>query len=233
MGLLSSIGDFFGGSSQQSSAPSSVWGPQQDFLTSLYGRAQNASYGGMGQNFAQSFLPGAQRGFNQLIGGGQQFDPTGLQNIASGQTQNQNLQGAIGAGLGQINRNFQRNIMPGINTGAAMTNTSGGSRQGIAQGLAASDANQQATDFVQNMQSQNYQSGIQNQLGAYGQLGAQDQLANQAMFGGLSQAPQLSNLGFGAQYGDLSQLSQLIGRPTILGGGSQGTTTGGIGQFQF
>ena len=90
MGLLDSIGNIFGGSSQQSAAPSQIWGPQTNFLENLYGRAQTASYGGMGQNYAQQFLPGAQRGFNQLIGGGQQFDPTGLQNIASGQTQNQN-----------------------------------------------------------------------------------------------------------------------------------------------
>jgi len=297
MGIIDSFSGLLGGKSSSTSAPSTVWGTQTPFLENLYNRAQTASYGGRGQSYAKKFLPGAQRGFNQLIGGGQQFDPTGLQNlanygpqqfnqgalqniatggipqfdqsglqnIATGQAQNQNLTGAIDAGLGQINRNFQRNIMPGINQGAALTNTSGGSRQGVAQGLAASDANQQASDFVQNMMSQNYQSGLQNQLGAYnqlgsqaqqgvqsqlgaynqlgtqanqammgqlgayGQLGQQNQMANQAVAGGLGMAPGLSNLGFGAQYGDLSQLSNLIGAPTILGGGSQSSSTGGIG----
>ena len=229
MGFLSSIGNFLGGGSSTTTAPSTVWGNQVPYLDNLYNRAKVASYGGMGQNYATSFLPGANRGFDQLVGGGQQFDPTGLQNIATGQTQNQNLGGAIQAGLGQINRNFQRNIMPGINQGAAMTNTAGGSRQGIAQGLAMSDTNQQASDFVQRMMSQNYQSGIQNQLGAYGQLGQQNQIANQAQLGALGVAPALSNLGFGAQYGDLSQLYSLIGRPTVLGGGSQSESTGGLG----
>lgn len=216
MGFLSGLSGLLGGESQQTSAPSSVWEPQQPFLQDIYQRAQQASYGGTGQNYAQGFMPGAQRGFDQLM------NQNNLQGIASGQTQNENLGGAIQSGLGQINRNFNRNIMPGINQNAAMTNTTGGSRQGVAQGLAMSDANQQATDFVQNMLSSNYQSGIQNQIGAQGAM-------NQGVQAGLGAAPQLSNLGFGAQYGDLGYLSNLIGSPTVLGGGSSGSSTGGVG----
>jgi len=229
MGFLSSVGSILGGSSKSKSAPASVYGAQDPFLQDLYARSQLASYGNMGQNYANQINQGAQTGFENQMGGGNMYDQGGLNSIASGQMQNQNLNGAIDAGLGQINRNFNRNIMPGINTGSAMTNTSGGSRQGIAQGLAMSDANQQATDFVNQMQSQNYQQGIQNQLGAYGQMSQNNAIQNQATQSAMNAAPQLANLGFGAQYGDMSALASLIGSPTVLGGGSSGSSQGGIG----
>jgi hypothetical protein len=119
--------------------------------------------------------------------------------------------------------------MPGINSGAAMSNTSGGSRQGIAQGIAASDANRQATDFVNQMQSNNWQNQMQNQLGAYGQMGNLQLQQNAAQQGAMQSAPQLSNLGFGSQYGNLAALSSLIGSPTVLGGGGSSSGQGGIG----
>lgn len=229
MGLGSALGGFLGGSSSSSSAPATVWNDQAPFLNDLYNRAQMASYGGMGADFANQISGQAQAGFGQQMGGGFQTPglQQGLQNF--GGMQNQALGGAIDAGLGQIGNNFNRNIMPGINAGSAMTNTSGGSRQGIAQGLAASDANQQATDFVKQMQSQNWGQQMQNQLGAYNQLGGLQNQQNTAQQGALGLAPQTSNLGFGAQYGDLSALSGLLGSPTVLGGGSTGSSQGGVG----
>jgi len=243
MGFLSSVGDMWSGSSSSDAA--SVWSGQQPYLTDLYQRAQDASYGGTGQQYAQQFQQPALGAFNQQAAGGQQYDTTALQQMtqpgAYDQYQNQqdqNLQGAIGAGMRQINQNFQENIMPGINTGAALSGTSGGSRQGIAQGIAARGANQTAADFTQKMQSQAFnqnqqrnlqaqQAGAQQQLGAYQGLGQQGAMANQAQQAAMGQAPQLSNLGFGSQYGDLQNLSGLIGGPTVLGGGSQ--THGGAG----
>jgi len=224
-----SLGGFLGGSSSSSSAPASVYGAQEPYLQDLYGRSQLASYGNTGQNYANQINQGAQTGFQNQAQGG--FQTPGLQQVLQdfGGMQNEALGGAIQSGLGQIGRNFQRNIMPGINTGAAMTNTSGGSRQGIAQGLAASDANQQATDFVNNMQSQNWGQQMQNQLGAYGQQGNLQAQQNMAQQGALGQAPQIANLGFGEQYGDLSALSSLIGSPAVLGGGSSSSQQGGVG----
>jgi len=220
--------DFLGGSDSATTNPATVYGAQDPYLQDLYQRSQLASYGNTGQNFANQINQGAQTGFNNQMGGGFQNQQLaqGLQNF--GGMQNQALNGAIGAGLGQINRNFQRNIMPAINTGSAMTNTSGGSRQGIAQGLAAGDANRQASDFVNQMQSQNWGQQMQNQLGAYGQMGGLQAQQNLAQQGAMNQAPQLANLGFGAQYGDLSALSSLIGSPTVLGGGSNESNTRGL-----
>jgi hypothetical protein len=220
--------DFIGGGSESRTDPSKVWGGQAPFLTDLYKRAQMASYGGMGTDYATQVGQAALPGLQQQLGGGIQNQQLlqGLQGF--GGMQNQALGGAVQAGLGDISRNFQQNIMPAINTGAAMTNTAGGSRQGIAQGLAAGEANRQASDFVNQMYSQNWQNQMQNQLGAYGQLGGLQAQQNIAQQGGLGLAPNISNLGFGAQYGDLSALSSLIGAPTVLGGGSRGTSTGGI-----
>ena len=127
---------------------------------------------GQAYNYAQNVAGGAMGGYqNQMQGGFS--DPTLYQNLyglGGGQYQNQALGGAIQAGLGDINRNLQRNILPSVNTGSALTNTSGGSRQGIAQGLAMSDANRQAGDFVNRMYSQNYGQTLQSMLGANQQL---------------------------------------------------------------
>ena len=141
------------GKSKNSSTshPSTVWSGQEPFLKDLYGRAQAASYGNQGQDYANQINQGANTGYQNQMGGGFQNPQLaqGLQGF--GNMQNEALGGAIDAGLGDISRNFQRNIMPSINTGSAMTNTSGGSRQGIAQGLAAGEANRQASDFVNQM----------------------------------------------------------------------------------
>ena len=227
------MGGSFGKNKQsQSSDPAKVWEQQAPYLQNLYSRAQQTSNQGQGQGFANQINQGAQSGFNQQMQGGFQnpYLNQGLQSF--GGMQNQALGGAIDAGLGQISNNFNRNIMPGINAGAAGTNTSGGSRQGIAQGLAASDANRQASDFVNQMQSNNFQGQMQNQLNAYNQMGNLQGQQNAAQAGAMNMAPQLSNLGFGAQYGDLSALRQLLGSPTVLGGASRGSginTNVGVG----
>ena len=233
MGFLSSatdsLGGLFGGEDSSTTNPAKVWGEQSPYLQDLYKRSQMASYGGQGQNFANQINQGAQGGFNQMMGGGFQTPglQQGLQNF--GGQQNQALGGAIQAGLGQINDNFNQNIMPGINSGSAMTNTSGGSRQGIAQGLAAGKANQQASDFVNQMQSNNFQGMQQNQLNAYNQMGDLQGQQNQMLGMGTGMAPQLSNLGFGSQYGDMAALSNLYGSPTVLSQGGQSSRNGGIG----
>lgn len=222
---MSGGGSFGKSKSQQSSDPSSVWAQQSPYLTNLYSRAQDTSYGNQGQNYANQINQGAASGYGNMLQGGFQNQNLnqGLANF--GNQQNMALGGAIQAGLGQINNNFNRNIMPGINSGSALTNTSGGSRQGIAQGLAASDANQQANNFVSQMMSNNFQNMMQNQLGAYGQMQQGVNAQNLSQMGAITQAPQLANLGFGSQYGDLAALQSLIGSPTVLGGGSRGDSS--------
>lgn len=244
MGFMDSVSGFLGGES--SSQGASVWGEQSPFLTDIYQRGQDVSFDPTGRLYAQGFMDPSQQAFGQLAGGGFQQDLAPMQAMAGGKTpfagfagqQNQALEGAIGAGMRQINQNFQENIMPGINMGAVGAGTSGGSRQGIAQGLAARGANQTAADFTAKMQSDAFNQSQQRNLqaaqgqvgaqqGAFGQLGQAGQMQNQAQLGALGAAPAASNLGFGAQYGNLQNYASLVGGPTVLGGGS--TSTGGVG----
>ena len=238
-------GAFGGGKSSSTQNPATVWSGQAPYLKNLYQGSQDAGQNLAGQQYAQGFQNPAMQAFMQQAGGGAQTDISGLQGIAQGggqfaQMQDENLYGAIQAGLGDINRNFQQNIMPGINTGASQAGTSGGSRQGIAQGLAAQGANRQAGDFVNQMRSQNFNQQMnrniaqeQNQLGAYGQMGQFNQMQNQAQQGAMGLAPQVSNLGFASQFGNLQNQAQILGRPTVLGGGGQSdswnlSTSGGL-----
>ncbi len=248
------------GKSSSSTAPSSVWGAQSPYLEAMYrdafsklggqvtpgqpigskGRTGPDQYtmgsvtpGGSAYNYAQNIAGGAGGAFGNQAQGGFS-DPrmmSNLQGLGSGQYQNQALGGAIQAGLGDISRNFQRNIMPGINTGSAMTNTSGGSRQGVAQGLAAGEANRQAGDFVNRMYSQNYGQTLQSMLGANQQMGGLQQQANLAQQQAMGQAPQLAGLGtapeaayWQQQFAPLSAFQSIIGNPAILGGGSQSSS---------
>ena len=198
-----------------------------------YSMGQTPTPSGDAYNYAQNVAGGALGAFGNQAQGGY-IDPNlqkNLQGLGSGQFQNQALGGAIQAGLGDISRNFQRNIMPSINTGSAMTNTSGGSRQGIAQGLAASDANTQASDFVNKMYSQNFGQQLQSMLSANQQLGGLQGQRNAAQAGAMGQAPQLAGLGgvpeqayWQQQFAPLQQLSSILGNPAILGGGSQATS---------
>ena len=246
MGFLSDVGNMWGGG--KTSQGASVWAGQEPFLKDMYQRAQDVSQSNSGQQFAQQFQNPAFQAFQQMAGGGAQTNTGALQNIAQGQTgmqqfqnqQNPALNNAINTGLDQMSQNFQRNIMPGINTGSALSNTSGGSRQGVAQALAANDANSQASNFINQMQSQNFNQmqgrnlqaqnmGNQAQMQAFQGLNQFNQASNTAQANAMGQAPSLSNLGFGSQYGNLQNLSGILGGPTVLGGGSQ--TDAGFGGF--
>ena len=219
-------GSLGGGQSSSTQNPDQVWGAQSPYLQQMYGNASTAAMDPSGQQYAQGYQDPAMQAFQQQAGGGfQQGDISGLNKMASGANQNLALGGAIDAGLNQINNNFNRNIMPGISSGAVGAGQSGSSRQGIAEGLAASDANQQASDFVNQMQSGNFANILQSQGQAQGQLSqnmnVNQQAQNQAMQGAMGQAPTLANLGFGSQFGSLNNMAGIIGGPTVLGQGGE------------
>lgn len=240
-----------GGSKSSSSSttqPSSVWSGQSPYLEALYGSAFGAAGGQIDpetglptsstlttpQNSAYNYASGitnqAGSAYGTQAGGGimDQNLYNSLYGLSSGQVQNQGLEGAIQAGLTDITNNFNRNIMPGISGNASLTNTSGGSRQGIAEGLAASDANQQATDFVNQMYSQNFQQMLDSMLGANTQLGGLQSQANAAQQGAIGQSTQMAALGttpemsaWMQQMAPYMALSGIYGSPTVLSGGSQ------------
>ena len=150
----------------------------------------------------------------------------------------------LGAQIGQlgqdIGRQFNQQILPGIESNALTAGQLGGGRQGVAQGLgiqASQDAFQRgATDLRS--------ADIQRRLEAAGALGGlglgqQAQTAGQLQgagalnLGGIGELGGLFNLGlapFGAEFGPLQQLAGIIGDPSILST-SQGTATGRADQF--
>ena len=86
---------------------------------------------------------------------------------------NPHLTSAIQSTADDMTTNFQRNVLPSINMGAIGRGQSGGSRHGIAQGLAMSDLNKQVGNMANQARMNAYETGktsylqdMQNQFGA-------------------------------------------------------------------
>ena len=174
-----------GGSSEEMSQvtnPGFVWGPQGDYLQQLYG---------MGSNLANNFGQYEQMGmgiFNTALGGFNQLMNPGV---------NPQLQ----AYQGDVQRNLERNLLPTIDSNAAGFGQMGGSRHGVAQGLAISDSQRQISDMASNLYNQDMTR----------------------MMTTMGMAPGLANFGMGIPWYALNQYAGLLGSPTTLTGG--GTTS--------
>ena len=161
----------------------------------------------------------AAGGFNTFAGGGQVGN-------------NPFLNQAIQAMQQSANQNLQRNQLPAIRNTAVAAGGLGGSRQGIAEGLAVSDLNQQLVNAEAGMRSQQFNQDLTNQLNALinqgnilggqgaGQQallagGALQQGQNQAEIGGnMAQFNEEQNAEFQRQ----QQLLQiLMGAPAAVG----------------
>jgi hypothetical protein len=94
------------------------------------------------------------------------------------------LQDQADAITGQATRNLQNNIMPGINAGAMAAGGFGGSRQGIAQGLAIGQTNQGLTSALAGMYGSAYQND-QNLAAQQAMAAAQDKTQRDLGFGNL------------------------------------------------
>jgi len=216
-----------GGSSTNSSSsfrdPASVWGGQSPFLQGLYGMGANmfgapsgpatgrgdasqysnpANYGGQG------FTPNASGG---LVG--QSMDQAqGLYDKAIGgfdQLMNPGVNPQLDAYAGEVQRNFDRNIMPGIQSSAAGFGQLGGSRQGVAEGIAAGDANQQMTDMASNL----YNADMNRMTQA------------------MTMAPQLGAFGQGIPWYGVNQYAGILGDPTVLQGAAGSEAEGSSSSF--
>mgnify|MGYP001557683350 FL=1 len=183
-----------GGSSEemsQTTNPGFVWGPQGGYLQELYG---------MGSNLANNFGQYEQAGqgiFNTALGG---FNPM----------MNPGMNPQLQAYQGDVQRNLERNMLPAIQSNAAGFGQMGGSRHGIAQGLALSDANQQVTDMASNL----YNDDMNRMMGA------------------MALAPGLANFGMGIPWYALNQYAGLLGSPTALSGGGEASSSGGDWKYQ-
>lgn len=248
-----------------------VWGKQQPYLTDLYQQAQDSTAGmdtsGQAQNaydaagnvlntgtniYNNQSMGGASGGVGGAVGGnlvsGLNQNMTG--NFSSldpysPNAQNQYLGSSVQAGLDQITNNLTRNILPSVGSGAMSAGQYGGSRQGIAEGLALSDANKQATDYVNQMYSNNFNqiqdrglnaatTGINAQNYAMGLGGQLISQGDQNQLNALGQTGLLSDQGFsninknvGATLAPQYGYSGLIGGPVMMGGGGSSVDMGG------
>jgi len=206
----------FGMNSQKSSADMSqnVWGGQSPFLERLYAGAE-----GMFNNQSQN-VPGAAAAYAQEGLGGARAGMKSMMDIAStggpvgqyAQPNNELAQQQLAAMSGDIGQNFQRNVLPALNSQAGVAGGMGGSRNAIGRGLAASDAQSQIANAGTNLYGRQYEIGAQA-------AGA----ATQARLGAASELPgmgaSLYNLGmspYTAQWAPMTALTSMLGSPVTL-----------------
>ena len=220
----------FGMGSEKSSAEmnQSIWGGQSPFLQALYQGAQGLQQQQSGQvpgaaaGYAQEGLRGARTGMSQMQDIARTGGPVGQYakpNNALAQEQLAQMSTNIG-------NEFQRNVLPGLNSAAGVAGAMGGSRNAIGRGLAASDAQRQIAEAGTNLYGQQYGIGAQ----AAGQ-------ATQARMGAAGALPGMGqdiyNLGmspFSAAWAPYTALAQMIGSPVTLASSKQ---SGKKSQFNF
>lgn len=204
----------FGGGHGRTSTvnnPDTVWQTQQPFLTSLFQNAQTL-FGNQG--FQQG--DAAQGMVNNLFSGAGPWaqagtNPAVQQLMQYGQQGNPHLQQQI-QGYGQDLGDFYRQqLLPGIQGQAGLAGQQGGSRQSIAAGMAGDSIAKQFAQGATNLRSNAYGQGIQA-TGMAGDLAGQN----------IGQMGNLFNLGMSpwqAAWQPLMNFANLIGGPTVLGGG--------------
>lgn len=82
---------------------------------------------------------------------------------------NKALDRAISGAIRPLEQQFRRTILPGIGAEATTTGQYGGSRQGVAEGIAASDFLKQVGDISSQMQNQAYLENLQARTQTRGQ----------------------------------------------------------------
>lgn len=146
-------------------------------LPALTNFAQNPPGAFPGQTvagFDPAQLAGQQSIVNAAQGGSTDIANAALQAsqffLGAGLDPNTNpfLQSAIGAAVRPIGENLTQNILPNIRGEAITSGQFGGSRQGIAEGLAASGASRAIGDTAGTLASQGFQSALDAGIRALG-----------------------------------------------------------------
>ena len=220
MGLFSTL---FGEAGK--TAPSTVSSIQSPFLQDLYRQAQAYSQTSptsaleqQGQQAALGYA-GQLNPMLQSAQGAQQFltDPS----ILSPES-NPYLAQTAQAATSPIMQALMEQILPGIRGGAIGAGGYGGSRQGIAEGIAGRGALQSIGDTTANIYSQAYGQGLNAMQGGL-------QTAPQTAALGLLPSQIMQQIGQEQRLAPLQQLQNyqgLLGGPVVLGGGGTGSQPG-------
>jgi hypothetical protein len=121
-----------------------------------------------------------------------------MQQILSGKVNNPYLDQMATGIKNTVNDNLTQNVLPGIGSDAMMAGGYGGSRQGIAQGLAIGQSNKYLGDSLANLYGGQQSQANQLQAQMTGQLSGQDATAaNLATSLAAQKAMNDANLGLG------------------------------------
>lgn len=113
-------------------------------------------------------------GMTQARAGQGVLDPTNaMQKMLSGRPDNPYLQQQIDAMSKNMARNVNENVMPGLRSEALASGQYGGSRQGIAEGLAMSRMNQDLAPAITNLLGGSYENAQNRMFGTASQLNDQ------------------------------------------------------------
>lgn len=148
--------------------------PLQQQAQQMTINAANSMMPQMGQIPGQ--ISGMQGQYNKLLGQNNFLTSGAVLRPGS----NPALRGAIDAATRPTIENFNRQILPGLKEDAISSGGFGGTRQGIASGIAAGDASKTIGDIAAQMANTNYQAGLgamsQGFGNAQGMLAGQQQL---------------------------------------------------------
>ena len=165
-----------------------------------------------------------------------------IQQMLSGQVNTSALDPVVNTAMRRLGENFNEQVMPGIGQGAEMAGQYGGTRQGIAQGLAAKGLGYSMGDTAANMYNNAYNMAQSNMYGTANNMAGlglsnanqnaardiatqkfnanlglnnnQQAMANSAQnMQNLGLGANLVNAGIGGQQNLYSNQQQLLGQP--------------------
>lgn len=232
-----------GSGQQQSQTESHVFRGQEPYLLDLYGKSSALADAYQpfrvdeASKVTNEFYPQNQEALRRLSGTSADVDDIssgenlGMQTLAGLQQQGPNpyLDSMVDAAGNVIERNLSRKIMPSIHDAGNAANPygGGGTRQGIAEGIAMSDANQQLTDMASQIYGNAYE-GDQTR-----RLQSADSYINQGLNAASSQAGIVQAMQQGAQglmnlglapydqlWAGLMNHKDMLGNPLVLSRGS-------------
>jgi hypothetical protein len=147
----------------------------RDTAGTMIGGANYLGSGGMDTSYGPvSNTKNINVGLQQARQGQGPLDPTNaMQSLLSGQVNNPYLDQQSQAMIGSLTRNMNENVMPGLRSEALASGQYGGSRQGIAEGLAASRLNQDLAPALTNLYGTANENAQNRMMGTASQLNDQ------------------------------------------------------------
>lgn len=141
-----------------------------DISAEMLNAANTLGAGSMDTNYG----PVANVNMNAARASQGSLDPTNaMQSLLSGQVNNPYLDQQSQAMIGSLTRNMNENVMPGLRSEALASGQYGGSRQGIAEGLATSRLNQDLAPALTNLYGTANENAQNRMMGTASQLNDQ------------------------------------------------------------